>query len=226
MQILNVNHICVSFDKKPVLDDVSFYLEKGQFLTIVGPNGAGKSTLVKTIVRENRSYTGSISIATHKKALGYVAQILPQENYFPATGKEIVLSGLCVSKKTEKKNRALKIIELMSIGDILEKNFYNMSGGEKRRILIARALCVNDELLVLDEATTGLDPENTELLYDNLRTLKQKLSTTIIAVSHDLPRILNQADQVLCLEHKCRFFGTSTEFLSTPVCRQLMEHLV
>ncbi|MGN1281438.1 MAG: metal ABC transporter ATP-binding protein [Succinivibrio sp.] len=226
MQILNVNNICVSFDKQLVLDNVSFNLEKGQFLTIVGPNGAGKSTLVKTIVRENRNYTGSIAIGTKNKSLGYVAQILPQENYFPATGKEIITSGLCATKIPDKKQRIKTLIELMSVENILDKSFYSMSGGEKRRILIARALCVNDELLVLDEPTTGLDLENTELLYENLRSLKENLSTTVIAVSHDLPRILNQADHVLCLEHKCRFFGSSSEFMNTPICRQLMEHQV
>ena len=95
MTILNVNNLSVKFDNSQVLKDITFNLSKGQYLAVVGPNGAGKSTLVKTLVHENKRYEGSFSFDKTVKTTGYVAQQNNDGSYFPATAREIIISGLC-----------------------------------------------------------------------------------------------------------------------------------
>ncbi|WP_031491998.1 metal ABC transporter ATP-binding protein [Succinivibrio dextrinosolvens] len=231
MTILNVNNLSVKFDNSQVLKDITFNLSKGQYLAVVGPNGAGKSTLVKTLVHENKRYEGSFSFDKTVKTTGYVAQQNNDGSYFPATAREIIISGLCrhhllpfVSKAD--KVRINTVIEELELEDLLDKGYFNLSGGQKRAVLIARAFVASDKLLILDEPTAGLDVTSQSRLYNSIRKLNDKYSTSILMISHDLERIVKEADSVLCIEHELKFFGKTEDFIKTDTYKSLMEHHV
>jgi zinc transport system ATP-binding protein len=231
MTILNVNNLSVKFDNSQVLKDITFNLSKGQYLAVVGPNGAGKSTLVKTLVHENKRYDGSFSFDKTVKTTGYVAQQNNDGSYFPATAREIIISGLCrhhllpfVSKAD--KVRINTVIEELELEDLLDKGYFNLSGGQKRAVLIARAFVASDRLLILDEPTAGLDVTSQSRLYNSIRKLNDKYSTSILMISHDLERIIKEADSVLCIEHELKFFGKTEDFIKTDTYKSLMEHHV
>jgi len=231
MTILNVNNLSVKFDNSQVLKDITFNLSKGQYLAVVGPNGAGKSTLVKTLVHENKRYDGSFSFDKTVKTTGYVAQQNNDGSYFPATAREIIISGLCrhhllpfVSKAD--KVRINTVIEELELEDLLDKGYFNLSGGQKRAVLIARAFVASDKLLILDEPTAGLDVTSQSRLYNSIRKLNDKYSTSILMISHDLERIVKEADSVLCIEHELKFFGKTEDFIKTDTYKSLMEHHV
>ncbi len=231
MTILNVNNLSVKFDNSQVLKDITFNLSKGQYLAVVGPNGAGKSTLVKTLVHENKRYDGSFSFDKTVKTTGYVAQQNNDGSYFPATAREIIISGLCrhhllpfVSKAD--KVRINTVIEELELEDLLDKGYFNLSGGQKRAVLIARAFVASDKLLILDEPTAGLDVTSQSRLYNSIRKLNDKYSTSILMISHDLERIIKEADSVLCIEHELKFFGKTEDFIKTDTYKSLMEHHV
>ena len=231
MTILNVNNLSVRFDNSQVLKDISFNLDKGQYLAVVGPNGAGKSTLVKTLVHENKRYEGAFSFDKSIKTTGYVAQQNNDGSYFPATAREVIISGLCrhhllpfVSKAD--KTKINTVVEELELEDLLDKGYFNLSGGQKRAILIARAFVASDKLLILDEPTAGLDVNSQSRLYNSIRKLNNKYSTSILMISHDLERIIKEDDSFLFIVHELKFFGKTDYFIKTDTFKSLMEHHV
>ncbi len=231
MNILEVRNLTVRFDNKEVLKDISFSLAQGEFLAIVGPNGAGKSTLVKTVLKDNRHYSGTIIRDPSLRHIGYVAQQNSDGTYFPATAAEVIRSGLCNRylhpfMHKEDKKRIDTVIGELEIAPLLNKSFFTLSGGQKRAVLIARAFVASDRFLILDEPTTGLDVTSTERLYECIRNLNQKYKTTICMISHDLRTVVEQASKVLCIEHQLRFFGESSDFIKTDIYTGLLEHTV
>ena len=228
--ILNVKNLSVTFDAQKVVQDVSFALKKGEYLALVGPNGAGKSTLLKTIINDNRKFVGSLSFCSDIK-LGYVAQKNSDDIYFPATVKEVIKSGFKQNFFSFRFNRQEKeffqsVVSELNLSSLLKKSFYSLSGGQKRAVLIARALCTGSDLLILDEPASGLDNIASSRLYESIRTVKNRFNTAIIMVGHDINRLCSEADLILCLEHTVKFIGKSTDFIKTPIYKELVEHLV
>lgn len=228
--ILNVKNLSVTFDAQKVVQDVSFALKKGEYLALVGPNGAGKSTLLKTIINDNRKFVGSLSFCSDIK-LGYVAQKNSDDIYFPATVKEVIKSGFKQNFFSFRLNRQEKeffqsVVSELNLSSLLKKSFYTLSGGQKRAVLIARALCTGSDLLILDEPASGLDNIASSRLYESIRTVKNRFNTAIIMVGHDINRLCSEADLILCLEHTVKFIGKSTDFIKTPIYKELMEHIV
>lgn len=228
--ILNVKNLSVTFDAQKVVHDVSFAIKKGEYLALVGPNGAGKSTLLKTIIKDNRKFVGSLSFCSDIK-LGYVAQKNSDDIYFPATVKEVIRSGFKQKFFSFRFNRQEKeffqsVVSELNLSSLLKNSFYSLSGGQKRAVLIARALCTGSDLLILDEPASGLDNIASSRLYESIRTVRNKFNTAIIMVGHDINRLCAEADSILCLEHSVKFIGKSTDFIKTPIYKELVEHLV
>jgi len=226
MKILDVKNLSVSFDGRKILNNVSFSMEEGHYVAVVGPNGAGKSTLVKTLVGENRHYHGEYKFDRSIKTTGYVAQQNNDGNYFPATAKEVIASGLSKIKFTPFLNAADKeriraVIDELELEPLLQNSFFNLSGGQKRAVLIAR-----EKFLILDEPTSGLDLLSTQRLYESIRRLNQKFNTAILMISHDIERVIEEASYILCIEHDLKFAGTTRDFIGTSLYRELLEHSV
>lgn len=212
--ILSCNHLTFSYDSV-VIEDVSFTVEKGDFICIVGENGSGKTTLIKAILGLLPTKSGSVQI---KKGVpvGYVPQKLSVNRDFPACAGEIVRSGI-VKKgpflSRADKEKALHVMELLDIAPLRRKSFRALSGGQQQRVLLARALCASGEFLVLDEPVTGLDPKAVADLYALLKKINEQEKTTILMVSHDIRAAMQIATKVLHMDKTVQFFGPPENYI-------------
>lgn len=220
MAQLTVNKLCVGYDGKEILHDISFSVNAGDYLCIVGENGSGKSTLMKTILGLHEASSGEVIRADglNKDAIGYLPQQTVVQKDFPATVYEIALSGnqghcgLRPFYSAQEKQNAMKNLERMGVDKLAKRSYRTLSGGQQQRVLLARALCATEKLLLLDEPVAALDPEATEQMYALLKSLNDD-GITVIMISHDIKASLDYASHILCLGKKV-FFGTKAEYLA------------
>lgn len=231
MSILTCEHISVAYDGHTVVQDVSFDVQKGEYLCIVGENGSGKSTLLKSILGLVPTKSGTIRLqeGLSKKGIGYLPQQSAAQRDFPASVQEVVLSG-CMPMSGKKlfygkaaKERARQNMQDLHIDTIRKKSYRELSGGQQQRVLLARALCAADELLLLDEPVTGLDPLVTTEMYETIRELNRSRGLTVIMISHDIATAAAHADKILHLDAGVEFFGTAAEYLQSDVGRRFAK---
>ena len=220
MSLLSFNDLTIGYENNIVLSNLSFTIEKGDYLVILGENGAGKSTLLKTMLGLIKPLKGKIvfDAEVKKTEIGYLPQQTVVQRDFPASVWEVVLSG-CLAKNGIKpfyskkdKELARANIEKLELKGFEKRCYRELSGGQQQRVLLARALCSSNKILVLDEPVTGLDPKVTAQLYETIRSLNKE-GITIIMISHDMSA-LEDASKVLHLGHET-FFGTKEEYLSS-----------
>ena len=230
MNIVLCENLSISFDKIPVLKDLSFTVDEGDYLCIVGENGSGKSTLIKCLLGLETPDRGHIiaekSLFNH---IGYLPQQTTIQRDFPATVYEVVLSGFLNSlgfrlfyTKTHKK-KADKMLELFGISDIKNRSYKTLSGGQQQRVLLARAMCSTKRMLLLDEPVTGLDPLAASEFYKLMHEINRKQKITVIMVSHSLDTVVGEANKILHLgEDGSYFFGTSEEYKKSEFGKRFM----
>lgn len=220
MMDLVCKDLSFSYDGSVVLNNVSFHVEKGDYLCIIGENGAGKSTLMKGLLGLKKQDTGTITYreGTEKTKIGYLPQQNKLQNNFPASCFEVVLTG-CLGKKKrsmfytkEEKEEAKKKMDLLGVLEFKDKRFGTLSGGQKQRVLLARALLATGDMLLLDEPVTGLDPRIAKELYDLIDTLNQENGITIIMISHDVHGALKRCSHVLQLGNHHFYFGKVEDY--------------
>ncbi|MDE7267041.1 MAG: metal ABC transporter ATP-binding protein [Lachnospiraceae bacterium] len=222
MSYIKCENLVLGYEGTPVAQNISFEVNKGDYLCILGENGAGKSTLMKTILGLTPLMNGSIVYGEglEKYEIGYLPQQTFVQKDFPASVWEIVLSGT-LSKcgrraffgKAEKK-LAEENMKRMDIWTIKKECYRNLSGGQQQRVLLARALCASSKLLVLDEPVTGLDPKVTVEFYQLIKDLNKE-GLTIIMVSHDIDAAVRYASHVLHVEKEQSFIGTTKEYMQS-----------
>lgn len=225
--MIRVTDLQVNYDSKIALADVTFDVCKGDYLAIVGENGSGKSTLLKTILGLKKPNKGIVEFSDKLK-LGYLPQMDESMKDFPATVIEIIKMGylnkmnhhICYPKKAI--NKVYEVMEKLNISDLKKKYFKNLSGGQRQRVLLARALVASDELLILDEPTTGLDPIATLEFYNELDRLNHE-GLTIITVTHDVKTAVSCASKILHLNQKVLFFGSKEDYLSSDLFKLFGE---
>lgn len=191
-----------SYDGTPILTNVSFTVEKGEFLGIIGPNGGGKSTLLKLILGFLTPKEGILK--TYENQIAYVPQNLKFDRHFPISAIEVVLQG-CLKEMTwygrysqEAKEQAKQALIQVGLEAFAEHPFGKLSGGQQQRVLIARALASKPSLLLLDEPTANLDPFAEQEIFEVLGKLKQQM--TILMVTHDLQTAIDQVDRILVVQ--------------------------
>ena len=213
MNILSVKDLTVSYGRVPALENVSLDVEEGQYLCLVGNNGSGKSTLLKAVMGLVPFDKGSISTPLSPDEISYLPQQNPVEKGFPATVKEVVLTGtqksgkrLCTFYSKEDKELARRAIETMGIEKIASKRVGCLSGGQQQRVMIARSICRNPRLLFLDEPCAGLDAQISAEIYTMLKGFNKR-GMTVVMVSHDMEEIGKYADRVVVINQKIEFDG-------------------
>ncbi|MDR0443292.1 MAG: metal ABC transporter ATP-binding protein [Treponema sp.] len=206
--------VSFSYGDVRVLENASFHIHRGEFVAIVGPNGSGKTTVLKLLFGLETPSAGSIELfdvicklPARKGNLAYVPQHLPSDQMFPITVRGIVRMGMLTSFNryspiatkfpAHDKTAIAEAMEQAGIADLAARPYRSLSGGQKRRALVARALASKPDLLVLDEPTANMDAESETRLYENLGSYKGK--TTIIIVTHDTEYVTALTDRVLCL---------------------------
>jgi zinc transport system ATP-binding protein len=217
LKIVEIDHLNVKYPDVKALDDVSFSVNKGDFLGIIGPNGAGKSTLFASMLGLNTKYEGTIKFfgkdirksKDYLKEIGYVPQKPIFEKNFPATVNDVVRMGL---RKESDVSRIDEILQQLWIHELSNRLIGELSGGQQQRVFIAKALVNNPKLLILDEPVAGIDQQSIDLFYSILRELNSKQKITIIWSSHDLDAVNQLANHVACLNRTLFFHGESDEF--------------
>lgn len=213
MAQLKCENLKLGYNSKVVAENISFEVNKGDYLCIVGENGSGKSTLMKTLLHLIKPLSGTIETGDGvlPDEIGYLPQQTEVQRDFPASVKEIVLSG-CQSRcgrrpfyNKAEKQLALDAMEKMGISNLAKKCYRELSGGQQQRTLLARAFCATQKMLLLDEPVTGLDPIATEEMYSLIKNLNDN-GITIIMISHDVDAALKYATHVLHIGKEV-FFG-------------------
>lgn len=198
MPLLTINHLHLKFGQKTILEDVHLTVHSGQIVTLIGPNGAGKSTLVRVALGLVKPISGSVQL---KKGIniGYMPQRLKVESFMPLTVERFLhLAGDIESNQFQTVINELRIVHLQS------SPIQSISGGEFQRVLLARAMLRNPQLLVLDEPVQGVDVTGQEELYKMIMRIRDKQSCGILMVSHDLHLVMAGTDKVVCLnKHVC-----------------------
>lgn len=215
-KILEVKGLYFSYNGENVLENVTFSLDKGEFLGIIGPNGSGKSTLLKLITGLLKPQKGEIKLYTNR--ISYIPQRITSLSYnFPATVEEIVSLGILsknMIKRISKEDSKLieKALDKVGMLSLKDKKLSQLSGGQQQRVHIARAIVSNPELLVLDEPTTGIDIINQTKFYELLGYLNKEMKITVIIVSHDISTIAGEVTTMAYLDKKLHFIGKPKDF--------------
>ena len=225
MAILKCENLSFAYDGVKVFEDLSFTVNEGDIVCIVGENGVGKSTLVKGILGLKKPSEGTITFADGVRSrVGYLPQQVQTQDDFPASVYEVVLSGrLSALKKRffyskEDKKTACECLEKLGMLHLKNKNCGMLSGGQKQRMLLARALCAADKLLLLDEPTASLDPKATEEFYSVISELGKKEKMTMMIVSHDVKNAFSIATHILHISYEgSLFFGSTQDYINSEV---------
>jgi zinc transport system ATP-binding protein len=195
--LATLRQLTVAFGELVVVDRVDLTIHRGDIITVIGPNGAGKTTLIKAILGIQKPTGGSMTLQP-SLTIGYVPQHLTLEPTLPLSVRRfMLLSGQPL--------KACREALAKTGGDhLLGASVHHLSGGEKQRLLLARALARKPDLLVLDEPAQGVDINGQAALYDLIRNLRDELSCGVLMVSHDLHLVMAATDKVICLnQHIC-----------------------
>ncbi|WP_038177044.1 zinc ABC transporter ATP-binding protein ZnuC [Vibrio pacinii] len=216
--LVELNDICVHFDQRKVLDNVSLRLNRGEITTLIGPNGAGKSTLVKVLLGLQRQFSGQVT-KTKGLKIGYVPQKLKLNDSLPLNvDRFLQLAG---KYSRQEINDALKLV---GAEHLAHSNMHSLSGGETQRVLLSRALLQRPDLLVLDEPAQGVDVQGQIDLYDLIDTIRHRFNCAVFMVSHDLHLVMAKTDDVVCLHHHICCSGAPADIAQHPSYIALFGH--
>ncbi|MBE8190128.1 MAG: metal ABC transporter ATP-binding protein [Candidatus Thioglobus sp.] len=205
--LISAENICLKHNGKSVLDDVSFALEAGEFITLIGPNGAGKSSLIKVLLGLIKADSGVVKKSKNIR-LGYTPQKFIINEFIPIC----VLDFLKLNQQIKPEFLA-ETISLTGVEALLQNSLKTLSGGELQRILLTRALLAKPNLLVLDEPAQNLDVAGQMQLYKLIQDIHQQQNCAVLMVSHDLHRVMKESSQVLCLYHHICCIGKPESIL-------------
>lgn len=229
--VIDIENLSVRYKEGNLaLSDVNIQIQKGDYLGIIGPNGGGKSTLLKAMLGLIEHQTGTIkffgsSLSQSLHKIGYVPQFSSFDKNFPITSKEVVLTAT-IEKKVKLfqrysknqiniANEAMNKVGILSLAD---RQIKSLSGGEFQRLLIARALALKPELLLLDEPTASVDSTSRALIYNLLDTLNKE-GVTILMISHDTMAISSKVKHIACISEHLVYHGNA------KLDNTIVEHL-
>lgn len=218
-----IDGLNVKFGDNTVLDNVNLHVNCGEVVAVVGPNGAGKTTLLRTILGEI-PYQGNIAfrISGHESKrpkVGYVPQKLSFDTSSPISVTDLVASAISSQPVWLGVNRQLSekvkgILSLFGVDHLLKRRIGALSGGELQRVLLAIAMTPSPELLLLDEAASGVDIKGLALFYRIVNDLRDKHDIAVILVTHDLAGISSYVDRMILLNRSVIAEGEPKEVLS------------
>lgn len=215
MSLITAEGVTIRHGTTTVLENVSFDMCKGEIVTIVGPNGSGKSTLLRALI-------GAVDISKGKVTkrpglrIGYVPQKLHIDATLPMSVRRFL--SLPIKKSAKDTRNAL---EQAGVSALADRQMADLSGGQFQRVLLARALLSDPELLILDEATQGLDQPGSASFYRQIEDLRGSLGCAVLMVSHELHVVMAASDRVICLNGHVCCEGAPEVVASAPEYRAL-----
>jgi len=233
-KVIELKDVNVRYGELLVLEKASMNVMKGDVVGVVGPNGGGKTTLINTILGNVPMESGSVKLFGQElkdfkefQRVGYVAQNAIQfDPIFPATVWEIVSLG-CLSRSrlgrrltAQDKKDVRWALELVELDDLRDRKISKLSGGQKQRIFLAKALVKKPELLILDEATAGLDICIQDRFISIINTMRKESDITVVTVSHDLSGVLCQANRLAVVNRRLYYQDITDRSDPTIALRQ------
>lgn len=225
--IINVRGLTACYENRPIFTNLDFSVEDGDLLYIVGENGSGKTTLMRCLLGLKVKYTGSIEFyKISRKDIGYLPQKAVSHSDFPASVFEVVSSGIAgrgffgLPLTKAKRRKIYEKLKEFEISDLAERPYNALSGGQQQKVLICRALCATEKVILLDEPATALDTAAKEELYRLIETLNEK-GITVIVISHDIDRAVKCAKHILHISDNDGFFGTPEEYIKSELYEKL-----
>lgn len=232
------SRLAVGYNGKPLIKDIEIRLQKGQILTLIGPNGSGKSTILKSITKHLQSIYGTVYIDTRSieemssKELSYQVSVVLTERLrtelmtcedVVATGR-YPYTGMLGILSRQDKLQVRKAMELVNAWELKERDFRQISDGQRQRILLARALCQEPQIIVLDEPTSFLDVRYKLELLNILRTMAEERGITVIMSLHELEMAQKVSDLVVCVKGETiTHFGSPQEIFQKELIGELYE---
>ena len=230
------DQLTVGYDGKPLIKEINIQLNKGEILTLIGPNGAGKSTILKSITRQLSLISGTVyleqeqmSRMTNREVSKKLAVVLTERmrpelmtcedvvstGRYPYTGTLGILSA-------EDKEKVKSAMEMVHAWDLKDRDFTAISDGQRQRILLARAICQEPEIIILDEPTSFLDIRHKLELLAILKKMVLEKQMTVIMSLHEIDLAQKIADQILCVkgDHVC-YYGTPEQIFEEQTIREL-----
>jgi len=214
---VELKDVSVKYGNLDALKNISLQVAEGSFLGVIGPNGGGKTTLLKVILGLIEPTTGDIKIFGHPldqavDKIGYVPQISNFDRNFPISVLDVVLMARLGGRvrffhqyKKEDIEKAEAVLEQQNLLQLKDRQIGKLSGGQLQRVLIARGLTVEPEILLLDEPTANVDASSTSQIYQLLKELNKE--KTIIVVTHDMAAVSSYFDSLACLNEKLYHHG-------------------
>ncbi|WP_108260907.1 ATP-binding cassette domain-containing protein [Mangrovicoccus ximenensis] len=215
MTLVSITGLDVRMDGRPVLTGVDFEISGGEIVTLVGPNGSGKTTLMRAVIGAVTPAAGKIRRKPGLR-IGYVPQKLHVDPTLPLTVGRFLSLPVRFSRF---ETRAA--LEQAGAALLYDRQMSELSGGQFQRVLLARALLTRPDLLILDEATQGLDQPGSAAFYRQIETIRDETGCAVLMVSHELHVVMAASDRVVCLNGHVCCHGTPEHVSSAPEYRAL-----
>lgn len=215
MSLIETHGLHLAYGGRTVLRDVNISIARGEIVTVVGPNGSGKSSLLRALIGAIPAAQGHVSRAKDLR-IGYVPQSLAIDSTLPLT----VARFLNLPSRVPAA-QASKALHDAGVPELAERQLGALSGGQFQRVLLARALLQSPDILILDEATQGLDQPGAARFYQQIEAVRQTRGCAVLMVSHDLHVVMAASDRVLCLNGHVCCEGTPQVVADAPEYRAL-----
>ncbi|MBA3542253.1 MAG: metal ABC transporter ATP-binding protein [Deltaproteobacteria bacterium] len=238
LHVLDVEGVSVDIRGKRIIDDISFWIPKGEFVCLCGPNGAGKSTLLKAIMGLLPTTTGTItlggkSVMGGSQKIGYVPQRKGFDRDFPARAVDLIIAAARgkwpVRIREDERERARVVLRKIGGERLLDKPLAGLSGGETQRVFLARALINDPSLIILDEPTAGVDARGRGELLELMTSISRSDELAAILVTHNLAAVAQTAERIVYIESgRVLCWGLPDELLGqsslTALAFQAQDH--
>lgn len=231
-KILNIENLNFGYDEQLVLENLNLEINSGDFVAVIGENGCGKSTLFKLILGELVPKEGSISLFNTELShfrdwtkIGYVAQVPIKHNDFPATVKEVVRANLYSKMRPFQfyskihHDLTVEALKRVEMDQYIDRPISKLSRGQQQRVMIARVMINQPDLMLLDEPTSGVDNVATESIYELLKKLNEEYKITILLITHDIAVISKYVNRVIYIGNKNAYELTKDEIAQEALHR-------
>ena len=215
VSLIHVEKLSVNYGSRIALSEVDLKIEPGEIVTVVGPNGSGKTSLLKAIIGATPPTAGSVKLKPNLK-IGYVPQRLNFNSSLPMTVERFMQLRYKGGNKS-----CVMALKEVGVSSLIKQQMSQLSGGQFQRVLLAHALINNPEILLLDEATQGLDQPGSAAFYRLVEEARQNTGCAVLMISHDLHVVMSASDRVICLNGHVCCAGTPAVVASTPEYKNL-----